>query len=112
MTKAYCLVFLLVSMATHAQMKISGRVTDNRNTPLPGISVLLKNTYDGTTTDSTGKFSFTTTEKGEQLLSITSTGYHPFEQKITLAGSTVEINITLKELVTELKAVVISAGAF
>ena len=111
MTKIFCLI-LLINVSSKAQTHISGKILDNKNNPLPGISISLKNTYDGTTTDSLGSYSFITTEKGEQTLEASATGYKPFEQKINLTGTPVKINITLKELVTELKAVVISAGAF
>lgn len=110
-TKIFCLI-LLINFSAKAQTHISGKILDNKNNPLPGISISLKNTYDGTTTDSLGSYSFITTEKGEQTLEASATGYKPFEQKINLTGTPVKINITLKELVTELKAVVISAGAF
>jgi hypothetical protein len=111
MYKIFFILLLAGSSAT-AQLKISGRITDTKNNPVPGISISLKNTYDGTTSDSSGNFSFSTTEKGDQVLEATATGYRPFEQTIKLDQSPVTINITLKELVTELKAVVISAGTF
>ncbi len=76
------------------------------------ISVSLLDSYDGATSDSLGNYFFNTTEKGEQTLQATAAGYKPFEQKITLNGSPLTINIELKEQVTELKAVVISAGTF
>lgn len=41
-----------------------------------------------------------------------SAGYKPFEQKINISNASQTFNISLKELVTELKAVVISAGTF
>ncbi|HEV8080973.1 MAG TPA: TonB-dependent receptor [Chitinophagaceae bacterium] len=111
MNKIFCLIFL-INFSAKAQTHISGKILDNKNNPLPGISITLKNTYDGTTTDSLGNYSFITIEKGEQILEASATGYRPFGQKINLSGTPVKINITLKELVTELKAVVISAGAF
>ena len=67
-----------------AQVRITGRVTDNKNHPLPGASISIKNSYDGGTTDTTGKFSFKTTEKGEQTIVITSIGYNNNEQKINI----------------------------
>lgn len=95
-----------------AQTLITGRVSDKRN-PLPGVSITLKDTYDGATTDSSGNYSFTTDEKGEFLLTATSVGYHPVERKIKLEGNgTLTIDLILKEEVTELSAVVISAGSF
>jgi hypothetical protein len=53
-----------------------------------------------------------TSEKGEHIIETSATGYRAFEQKITLSENPLTIKISLKELVTELKAVVISAGAF
>lgn len=103
---------LLLNYTSQAQTTISGKILDNKNKTLPGISITIKNTYDGTTSDSAGNYSFNTTEKGEQILEASSSGYRSFEQKINLSGAALSVNIVLKELVTELKAVVISAGAF
>ena len=111
MTRIFCLL-LFLNYSAKAQTTISGKVTDNKNKPLPGISISLKNTYDGTTTDSSGNYSFNTEEKNEQTLEASGTGYKPVDEKINITGTPLTINISLKELVTELKAVVISAGTF
>ncbi|MES2850191.1 MAG: TonB-dependent receptor [Bacteroidota bacterium] len=95
-----------------AQVKISGKITNNKNRPLAGASIQLKDTYDGATSDSTGSYSFTTDEKGEKSLEITMTGYNPVTQKVTIASSPIELNLAMREQITELKAVVISAGTF
>jgi vitamin B12 transporter len=95
-----------------AQSTIKGVVKDNKSKPVPGVSISLKDSYDGATTDSSGRYSFKTTEKGEQILVASSIGYRPFEQRIKLEGSAVTIDILLKEEVTELSAVVITAGTF
>lgn len=95
-----------------AQNKVSGRITGNKNKPVLGVSVQLKDTYDGATSDSLGNYSFTTEETGEQALEVSSAGYFVILQKIKLDKLPVIQNITLKEQITELKAVVISAGSF
>jgi hypothetical protein len=95
-----------------AQTTVKGVVKDNKGKAMPGISITLKDTYDGATTDSTGKYSFKTTEKGEQLIVASSIGYKPFEQKVVLDGTTQIIDISLKEEITELRAVVLTAGTF
>ncbi len=110
-----CLVFaalLIISMSAVAQIKISGRIVDNHNKALPGISVSIKDSYDGATSDSAGDFSFTTTEKGNRTLQASATGYRSFQQNIVLNSTPLNINISLKEEITALKAVVISAGTF
>ena len=105
-------VLLLSFLSTTAQVTISGRITDKKNKALFGVSIVLKNTYDGATTDSFGKYNFTTVEKGEQLLEASISGYNTISQKITIGSTPLLQDIALKEQVTELKAVVISAGAF
>ena len=112
MRNIFILLFALFVTPAMAQTKITGRVSDNKNHPLPGISLSLKDTYDGATSDSLGKYSFTTTEKGMHLLIASASGYKGEEKNITLSESNLEVNLQLRELVTELKAVVISAGAF
>ena len=109
------LVFILlicVSDLLSAQTTIAGKVTDKKNS-LIGVSITLKDTYDGATSDSSGKYSFKTSERGEFILTATSVGYRPFEQTIKLEGKGIlTIDILLKEEITELSAVVISAGTF
>lgn len=104
--------FLLISVHGIAQTKISGQVIDNRKNPLVGVSISIKDSYDGATTDSSGNYLFTTSEKGEQIITATSSGYKSFEEKININGAPIILNIELKESITELKAVVISAGTF
>ena len=94
-----------------AQVTITGKVSDKKN-PLRGVSIALKDTYDGATSDSLGRFSFKTSEKGEVTLVATSLGYKPFEQKIKIETGRLNIDIVLKEEITELKAVVVTAGSF
>jgi len=106
----YCLSALILPVK--GQVKISGHITDNKGKPLPGISIQLKNTYDGTTSDSTGTYVFSTEEKGEQLLEASASGYSTAGQKIVIGTENIQQNLALKEQVTDLKAVVISAGSF
>lgn len=99
--------------SVNAQSVIKGIVTNNKSKPLSGINIVLKDSYDGATSDSLGRFSFTTSEKGDQTVVASSSGMKPFEQLIRLAkDSTYNFTIQLKEEITELSAVVITAGTF
>jgi len=95
-----------------AQVTIKGVIKDNKAKPVSGVSISIKDSYDGGTSDSTGKYSFNTTEKGEQLLVISSIGYKTIEQKVNLATVVVTIDVTIKEEISELTAVILSAGTF
>lgn len=56
----FAAVFLLVSLNSVAQVKqktVSGRLTDDSGAGLPGVSVLIKGTATGTSTDADGNYS-------------------------------------------------------
>ena len=104
-------IFSNLALFADAQVTISGKVRD-RKKPISGVNIVLKDTYDGATSDSTGQFSFKTSEKGDFVLAATSVGYIAFEQKIKITDSPITIDIVLKEEVTELNAVTVTAGTF
>lgn len=106
------LIIMLLGKAAGAQVKIAGKILDGKGKPIAGASITLKDTYDGATTDSLGNFSFSTTENGKKVLEASIIGFKPYEQELTIGNSNITVNVSMKELVTELKAVVISAGSF
>lgn len=108
----FIIISLFLSFAAIGQVRVVGSVKDNRGRILAGASITLKGTYDGTTTDSTGKFSFKTFEKGSFILSANNIGYKVVEVPITITKDTVLVDFSLKEEISELKAVVITAGAY
>ncbi len=106
------LCLIVASQHSLAQVIIKGNLTDTKNKPLLGASITLKETYDGATTDSLGRFSFSTTEKGAFVLEASLSGYSTYTKNIQLEGKDISLNISIKELITELNAVVITAGSF
>lgn len=108
------LFFLLFLLQTRsiAQVLLSGRVLDEKNQALPGVNVYIKGSFDGSSTDTEGKFSFTTSEKGTQLIVFSMMGFSSLEQVITLGEKEVSLpDVFLGEEFNELNAVTISAGA-
>ena len=106
------LLFAITAQSLTAQTIIKGTVKDHKGNPVQGASVAIKDSYDGGTTDSTGKFSFKTFEKNDQTLQISSIGYKKLEQPVKLGAGPVIIDAELKEEINEMTAVVISAGTF
>jgi hypothetical protein len=110
------LVILVLALITplfiQAQTVVSGLVKDESGEPVPGANVFLLNTYDGATTDASGKFEFKTTETGNQVLVIKFIGFKEFRKEVVLNGSSISIQASIKEEINELKAVTITAGAF
>ncbi len=112
MKKLLTILVLIAGLSAKAQVKVTGKITDGKGKPVSGASITLKDTYDGATTDSLGNFSFITSEKGKHTLETSVIGYRPFEQELNIGTGPIALNVIMKELVTELKAVVISAGSF
>jgi vitamin B12 transporter len=106
------LILLLVSLGLKAQTMISGNVTDAKKQPVAGASLAIKGSYDGATADSAGRFRFKTFEKGTQVLIISSIGYKTVEMNINITGAEMTIPVLMKQEVTEISAVVITAGSF
>ena len=69
------LVIITAEMELSAQVTIKGIVKDNKDKPVPGASITIKDSYDGATADSSGSYSFKTTEKGKQLIVVSNIGF-------------------------------------
>lgn len=106
------LLLFLFWVDAFSQTRISGKILDEKNQPLPGVNVFLKNTFDGASTDQEGLFSFETTETGPQTLAFSLMGFKSQEKSVDLSGSSLNIpEFVLKEEFNELNTVTISAGA-
>jgi TonB-linked SusC/RagA family outer membrane protein len=56
-----CLIMIFSSLGVFAQTsRISGTVTDKDGTPLPGVTIVVKGTANGTVSDVNGKFTIST----------------------------------------------------
>ena len=50
------IALFLFSPWVHAQYLLNGTVSDENNEPLPGVSIAVKGTSAGTSTDANGRF--------------------------------------------------------
>lgn len=112
--KEFAILFLavLATILGNAQTRISGTVKDNRGRIIIGASVAVKDSYDGGVSDSSGRFSFKTTEKGDRILIATNMGYKASEIPVTIGADSISVAFSLKEEISELKAVTVTAGSF
>ena len=85
-------VFLLFGSSAFAQTTVSGTVIDETGATLPGVTILVKGTSTGTTTDFDGKYKLSVPE-GATTLVYTYVGYLPIEQEIG-NRSTIDVTIT------------------
>lgn len=102
-----CLSVLLLSLLTisaYAQKNISGTVKDKTGAPVPAVSVLVKGTKNGVSTDAAGRYSIAA--KQGDVLVFRYLGFKTQEAAVGAAGS---VNIELEEEDNSLNEVVVTA---
>ncbi|AQG80633.1 SusC/RagA family TonB-linked outer membrane protein [Spirosoma montaniterrae] len=98
-------VFLMVNTAHAQDRRVTGRVLSGKDQqPVPGTSILVKNSQVGTTTDADGNFSLNVTPNATLVFS--AIGFAGQEIKV---GNQSQINVTLRETDQNLDEVVVTA---
>src|SRR6478609_6359597 len=77
---------------------LKGKVTDEAGKPLPGVTVKIKGSKGGVTTDEVGEFNISIPDKGNKTLEITYVGMEPQEVKV---GNQQHLAISLMPAVSE-----------
>lgn len=101
----YILVFVLLQLQIFcavAQQTVTGRVTDDNDSPLPGVSIQVKNTLRGTYSDIDG--SYTITASPSDTLEFSMVG---MESQSVHVGTRNTINVQLLTATTRLDDVVV-----
>ena len=97
--------FLFCSTSLYAQVDVKGKILDEKGESLIGVSVKVKGTTFGTTTNGNGEFSLRT-PKSNSILEISYLGYQT--QEANVQGKNF-IQITLQEETKSLDEVVVVA---
>ncbi|HEY9048898.1 MAG TPA: SusC/RagA family TonB-linked outer membrane protein [Ohtaekwangia sp.] len=98
-------VLLLTAMSAFAQT-VTGRVTAMQdNSALPGVSVILKGTTTGTTTDADGNYSISIGNSSNPVLAFSFIGFTTQEVPV---GSQTVVDVIMKEDAEQLSEVVIT----
>ena len=98
---------LLLALATVVQAQdrvVTGKVTDENGTGMPGVNVLLKGTGTGTATDIDGNYKINV-PGNDAVLVITFVGYASSETQV---GAQTTINVSLKPDVQTLQELVVT----
>jgi len=100
---AFLFVVLPAVVFSQSQRVIKGTVTDEKNEPLPGVSVLVVGSNNGVASDVNGKYSITVSSNNN-VLRFTSVG---FTTKEIPVGNQNTINVSLLPNSQQLKDVVV-----
>ncbi len=98
-------LLLALAVGAQAQNVITGTITDENKSPMPGVSILIKGTTAGTTTNADGKYSLDIPSGSDNpILSISFIGY--VTEEIALNGRTI-IDVTLTPSIETLSEIVV-----
>ena len=104
-SKPILLVLLMASSTLLAQqIEITGQVFDETGLPLPGATIVVKNTSNGTVTDMDGKFSLEVSDPENAILVIS---FVSFQTKEIEVGDQKSFAITLENDTESLNEVVV-----
>jgi TonB-linked SusC/RagA family outer membrane protein len=84
---------------------ITGKVSDEKGQPLPGVSIVVKGTKVGTATDTEGKYQLSVPDAGDALV-FSYVGYSP--EEVALGNQSV-YDLSMKPDVRNLEMVVVTA---
>ena len=103
-----CLCFLIGLVGTVAAQNqtLTGKVTDANGAPLPGVSVLVRGTSQGATTDADGTYQVAAPANARVGFS-----YIGFLSQEVAIGNQTTLNVTLREDTRQLEEVVVSGLA-
>ncbi len=104
-----CFLFIAPLNCT-AQSIIKGTVKNVKGAPIEYVNVFIKNSTDGSLTDSLGRFKILTKLKGSQVINVSFVGYQQILYPIDIEDKEYTLNFTLKEAANLLDEIVISAG--
>lgn len=96
----------LTTPQTVNSVTLTGQVTDLSNTPLPGVTVLVKGTKLGTSTDPEGNFKLSLPQQENTILIFSFIGME--SQEVPVGDPKKPIKVILKETAENLKEVVVT----
>ena len=102
---------LFLSFATFAQNTISGTVKDEKNQPLPGVSVVIKGTAKGTISDGKGNFTIKNVAAGKTNVVASFVGQKSVTQSVDVNSGSNTLNFTMQDDAMELESVIVT-GVF
>lgn len=102
------LIVTLIPQTLFAQKTISGTVS-SKNGTIPGANIWIQDTFDGSSSDAAGRFSFVTKKADSLVIVVSALGYAPFQ--MVLKDQFQNLQLKLQPKVSQLNAVTITSGS-
>lgn len=103
-------IIVLINMTLNAQNKITGKITDQNNLPVPGAVIFIQDILKGAMADENGKYELKGLPNGKIKIQYSFIGYKNKIETVLLDGKNIELNIQLEPSLIEIDEVIVSGG--
>ena len=110
MRKTLLLLTIILFVNKSFAGKINGTVYDEKNTPLPYASILIKENGHGTTSNQEGRYSLELAA-GNYTIIVQYVGYAKQEKKVHVESANIQLDFKLQPQQLKLNDVVVTSGA-
>lgn len=104
------IVMILCYSTINAQNSIKGKITDEKNLPLPGTTVFIPDLNKGTVSDEKGNYELLNLPDGRIRIQFSFVGYGNHIETIHLEGESLSLNTVLKPTTIATEEIVVSGG--
>ena len=105
---------MLLGITGYAQQKeasLEGKITDETNSPIPFVNILLEKSSTGTTSDVDGNYKLENIGPGTHIIKFSAIGYETLTREVDfVSGQPLTLNLTLKEDQQDLGEIVITSN--
>lgn len=101
---------LLINAPALFSQQVKGKISGNNGESLQGISVLLRGTYQGTSSNEDGQYQLNFPKPGTYILDFQGVGFIPAEKTVTIGQETIELDLVMEPSISTLKDVTITAS--
>lgn len=93
-----------------SQINISGKITDNEDLPLPGVTVFAPDMNKGTVSDIKGNYKLENLPRGTHKIQYSFLGYTNHAESLQVKDENIIVNVKLHESAIEMEELVVSGG--
>ena len=103
------LSYFFIALSSMLSAQVIGTITDQKNTPVPFVNILIENTYKGTTSNDDGYYELNITEPKTYTLIYTFIGFKTVKKKVKIDKFPHRIDIVLEEESVSLDEVLVDS---
>ena len=103
------ITLILFCITFFSQAQITGKITDEKNVPLPFVNIYLEDSYKGTTSNDEGVYELNIDKTGKYTIVFQYLGFKTVKKEVNITSFPFQLDILLQEDTESLEEVVVSS---